>query len=270
MDTITLATFQVLATLEEDYDEADEDQERVLLGVAAVAAAIPLLRANQRNSRRLYLTRPDLLPNPRYGTPWQRLYASKNDRAFITTMGFDVSTFQSLLDAGFGRLWYATPLPRSDVSTDTFTRPTRRSLDAEGALGLVLHYLSSTMREISLQEIFALIPSTTSRYLNLGLQILRDVLRSMPDAQIRWPKHHEDPEQSEFVKFNNLIRNRHPLLTGAFASIDGLNLPVQTSGDEEIENATYNGWKSSHFVSSVLVYAPDGTSFSFHFNKYPS
>ena len=26
--------------------------------------------------------------------------------------------------------------------------------------------------------------------------------------------------------------------------IDGLNLPVQTSDDVDIENVTYNGWKS--------------------------
>jgi hypothetical protein len=69
----------------------------------------------------------------------------------------------------------------------------------------------------------------------------------MPDAAIRWPKHHADENQSEFKKFNTLIRARHPLLTGAFASIDGLNLPLQTSADEEIENATYNGWLSEHF-----------------------
>lgn len=48
-------------------------------------------------------------------------------------------------------------------------------------------------------------------------------------------------------------------MTGAFGSIDGVNLPVQTSGlDPELENATYNGWLHAHRVSSVLVFAPDG------------
>ena len=32
----------------------------------------------------------------------------------------------------------------------------------------------------------------------------------------------------------------HPCLNGVFASIDGLNLAVQTSSDMDIENATYN------------------------------
>jgi hypothetical protein len=47
-------------------------------------------------------------------------------------------------------------------------------------------------------------------------------------------------------------------LTGAFASIDGLNLASQTSDDEDIKNATYNGWLCEHFISSVLVFSPQG------------
>jgi hypothetical protein len=88
------------------------------------------------------------------------------------------------------------------------------------------------MREISLQQIFALIPTTVSRYINFSLTILLRTLRRMPGAMIQWPK------GSEFDKSNRLIVSRHPLLTGAFASIDGLNLPVQTSPDQDIENAT--------------------------------
>jgi hypothetical protein len=247
--------------VEEEADGAAEDELEQLGGVAGImlAGAVHsrLLRGEQRNPSRLYLTRPQLLPNPRVETPWQQLYTSQSDRAFITTMGFDVATFDSILAAGFGRLWQETPIPRGDVNSAGQPRPWARSLDAEGALGLLLHYLSSTMHEISLQEIFALIPTTVSRYITFGLEILLQVLRSMPDAGIRWPKS-ADATISEFETLNGLIRERHPLLTGAFASIDGLNLPVQTSDDEDIENATYNGWLSEHFVSSVLVFSPDG------------
>jgi hypothetical protein len=237
-------------------EEADEDDcEQVVVALAAIALGLELLhqdRVRHRNPSRLYLTRKDLLPSPHSDTPWQRLRASKDDRAYITTMGFDVSTFHAILDAGFANAWDTTAVPRTDANRAGVARPMARSLDAAGALGLVLHYLSSTMREISLQQIFALIPSTVSRYINFGLTILLRTLRSMPDAAIRWPK------GSEFEELNNLIISRHPLLTGAFASIDGLNLPVQTSLDQDIENATYNGWLSEHFVSSVLVFSPDG------------
>ena len=37
-----------------------------------------------------------------------------------------------------------------------------------------------------------------------------------------------------------------------------LNLPVQMSEDEDIENVTYNGWLLEHFVSSVLIFSPEG------------
>ena len=44
-------------------------------------------RIRIRYAKRLYRTQFDLLRNPRFRTPWQRLYKSQNDRAFITTMG---------------------------------------------------------------------------------------------------------------------------------------------------------------------------------------
>jgi hypothetical protein len=56
---------------------------------------------------------------------------------------------------------------------------------ASGALGLLPRYLNSTMHEISLPQIFALIPATGSRYVTSGLPILLHTLRSMPDATIQ-------------------------------------------------------------------------------------
>ncbi|KAG1748001.1 uncharacterized protein EDB91DRAFT_1005713, partial [Suillus paluster] len=63
---------------------------------------------------------------------------------------------------------------------------------------------------------------------------------------------------STMRELNYLITARHPLLNGAFGTLDGLNLPVQTLSDQEIENATYNGWLHDHFVSSVIAFAADG------------
>ncbi|KAG0702432.1 hypothetical protein DFH29DRAFT_758555, partial [Suillus ampliporus] len=66
--------------------------------------------------RRLYLCRAQLLPNPRMSTPWQALFASQSDLAFITTMGFDVETFAFILTSGFAKHWCHTPIPRGDIS----------------------------------------------------------------------------------------------------------------------------------------------------------
>jgi hypothetical protein len=108
------------------------------------------------------------------------------------------------------------------------------------------------MNETSLQQIFAIIPSTASRYLTFGLELLFATLQVIPEAQIRWPQH------AEFDELSNLIVQRHPRLVSAFGSIDGLKLPIQTSGDDKIENATYNEWLSEHFVSSVIVFSSRG------------
>ena len=118
--------------LEDDIEDGEYDLQR------AVAAGLLIyhgaqesrwLRSNRRNERRLYLTRSELIPNPREGTPWNHLYDSQSDRAFITTMGFDVKTFDSVLAAGFEVKWNMMPIPRNDVSQLSVPRSTRRSLD---------------------------------------------------------------------------------------------------------------------------------------------
>ncbi|KAG6917546.1 hypothetical protein DXG01_002183 [Tephrocybe rancida] len=249
--------FHTLQQLEEEEEEVEDDLfDRAMILATLLAFSVEearQIRAERRQPNRLYLCRPQLLSNPRIATPWQVLYDSMNDRAFITTMGFDVATFHHILDSGFAHTWYWSSIPRYDAPGSATPRPGGRSLDAAGALGLVLHYLNSTMREISLQQIFAIIPSTASRYITFGLKILLEVLCHMEDAAIIYPSGVE-----EFQKLNELIVARHPRLTGAFASIDGLKLPVQTSADEDIENATYNGWLSEHFISSVLAFSPEG------------
>ena len=71
-------------------------------------------------------------------------------------------------------------------------------------------------------------------------------------AQIQWLQH------DEFQESNELILACQPLLDGAFGSMDGLNLPVQTSADQEMKNATFNGWLHEHIVSSVFTFSVTG------------
>ncbi|CAE6449966.1 unnamed protein product [Rhizoctonia solani] len=53
---------------------------------------------------------------------------------------------------------------------------------------------------------------------------------------------------------------------GAFGFIDGLSLPVSTSSDPEVEQATYNGWLHDHRITNVIVFAPDGCILSARVN----
>jgi hypothetical protein len=248
--------FNLLDILDDIENEEYEDEQLALSAVAALLALGANEHREARNAtrcgRRLYLTRADLLPYPRRDTPWQQVLHAANDRAFITLMGFDVKTFYSILDSGFRTCWDNFTIPRSDVSHHGLPRLGRRSLDAEGALGLALHYLSSTMRETTLAQVFALTPSTVTRYIQFSLQVLLRVLRKMPAARIRWP------QGDEFHELSDLITARHPRLTGAFGFVDGLNLPVGVVADADLANAYYNGWLKANVASSVFVFSPKG------------
>ena len=81
--------------------------------------------------------------------------------------------------------------------------------------------------------------SHQSHHISSAMTILVETLQEILETHIRWPR-----RQSEFQANSDLIVAQHPHLNGAFAGIDGLNLPVQTSDDVDIRNATYNDWKS--------------------------
>lgn len=239
-------------------DNNTEDDDKLLLILAATivhASNDDHHRSIQQHRVRCgYLSRPQLLPNPLSDTPWTVLYRSCSDSAYLATMGLDVTAFQAILDAQFSLRWYLTPLHRSDATPATNPRCITRSLNAGGALGLLLHWLTSTMRQISLQQIFALIPSTMSRYITTSLPLLIETLRSMDSARICWP------QGDEFHELSQLVSARHPLLSGVFGSIDGLNIACQVLADVEIENATYNGWLHGHYISSVIAFSSRGMS----------
>lgn len=185
-----------------EVEHENETQDQMRLAAAALIIGSNEDHAwaiqNQR-PRRQYLGRLNLLPNPQFGTPWKHLYQCHEDRAFITAMGVDTSTFHAILEASFGTLWYSHTIPRTDTYTAGHTRAGKRSLDTEGGLGLVLHWLSSTTCQVSLQQIFALVPSTVSRYQRFALSILIKVLRQMPSAAIDWPRGEEFFELSGYA-----------------------------------------------------------------------
>jgi len=77
-------------------------------------------------------------------------------------MGIDVATFHYILEGadGFGIQWENSSIPRNGVCIYGELQLNRRSLDSAGALGLILYYLGSSMLEVSLQQVFTLIPAT--------------------------------------------------------------------------------------------------------------
>jgi hypothetical protein len=116
------------------------------------------------------------------------------------------------------------------------------------------------MSKNELGRVFGLTESSCSRLLTLSEHVLNRALRDMHDARIRWP------EESQMADFAAMIHSREPNIDNVFGWMDGVNLPVQEPGCPSLQNALYNGWKSSTFVSAVCVWGPDGTAIYAKYN----
>jgi hypothetical protein len=145
--------------LDKDEDRQDKYDKDVLLAIVALAVLgepVPI------RSLRMYLTQQDLPGNPRTSSAWTHMRAVGSDRAFITVMGLDVQTFESIL-VPFNLAWNGTAIPRRDVNPNGAPQPSRQSLDFARGLALVLHWLSSTMAAYRLQQIFSITAVVCSR-----------------------------------------------------------------------------------------------------------
>lgn len=166
MDNILLQTLTTQHWLEAEENQETYDRLQLITVVLVIGSNEDHTWAvENQQPHQQYLRQAALLPNPWFGTPWTCLYTSYDNRTFIMTMGVNTSTFYTILTAGFGQLWYTLPIFCPNTQATENPHVWKRSLDAEGGLGLILHWLSSTMRQLSLQQIFTLIPSTISRYL---------------------------------------------------------------------------------------------------------
>jgi hypothetical protein len=211
-----------------------------------LAALLLLGKLMSRRNRR-YLTNQDI-PTPRESA-WACLFRSRRDEAFICTMNVNVAGFMDIL--GRFEPLYETNARGNAKQREKGGRP--RKLDSAGALGLVLHYLNTTMSMKSLHQIFGIGPSTTSRTLRRALKCLLLVLREHTHAQFRWPT------ERYMRHLSGLVRNRDPALTGIIGFADGLNLPIRVPSDPIKQGAYFNGWLHGCFVSQVVMFLADGT-----------
>ncbi|KAK7686147.1 hypothetical protein QCA50_010959 [Cerrena zonata] len=212
----------------DEEDKREDELEDTYLFAATLITCIKLewmLELHTKAQHQSYLCRPDLLPNPHTATSWQILQEGHNDRAYIVTMEIDIRTFELILSSGFKQRWEKSTIDHTNISLAGVSRPHCQFLDAAGGLGLVLYWLSLIMHKITLQQIFALIPSTVNRYIAFSLRILLKTLKDIPQANISWPD--QVTKYNEFEKLSEIVISHHSLLQGAFGSIDGLNLPCQ-------------------------------------------
>jgi hypothetical protein len=128
-------------------------------------------------SLQTYLTQQDLPGNPRTRSVWTHMHSVGNDRAFVTVMGVDVQTFESIL-VPFDLAWNASTIRRGDVNPNGAPQPSCQSLDSAGALALLLHWLSSTMAAYLLLQIFSITAAICSLNLIQAWDSLIAVLKT--------------------------------------------------------------------------------------------
>jgi len=209
-----------------------------------------LLQHRQRIRFRSYLLRESLTP-PQL-SPWAWLWGSQNDLSLINTCGIDVATFKYLLTR-FRPRFEQTWVEMRHIGGRS-NRGRRRAILDMDALGLVLHFICSRMHMKTLSQLFGIVPSTVSVYLNIALVALHRVLsRDVSEAGVRYPS----PE--EMSELASLVNRRHPRVHGVWGCVDGTSMDVLDPVPPHVQNAYYNAWTACCRVSSMLVFAFDGT-----------
>jgi len=94
--------------------------------------------------------------------------------------------------------------------------------------------------------------SILALFLRCSIKLLYKVLKEEPSSRV------EIPSVDEIRDYQEVVSSHFPVLNGTWCVVDGLKIPIQKSGDEEIQNAYYNGWLHSHFVGCIFVLPPSG------------
>jgi hypothetical protein len=67
------------------------------------------------------------------------------------------------------------------------------------------------------------------------------------------------PSKATQVAWAQAIEAKYPRIRGRFGFVDGKNYHVQEPSNADLQNAMYNGWLHSTFITGVLCFGVDGT-----------
>jgi len=211
------------------------------------------LSTEARKRRRRCIPR-DALHMPE-DSGWRKLYNSRNDQALITLTGLDHFAFD-YLESKF-RTYYDgySPYGMDGCAKQKHqsNKGRKRLMNSKDCLGLILAWTRTRGSMMCLQIIFGLTQSILSLYLQFGMNLLILVLQDLEEAKVKVPS------TNKISELQSLVRNRHPVLTDVWCTMDGLKLYLQCPGTDDEQNNYYNGWQCDHFINSVLVFCPDGT-----------
>jgi hypothetical protein len=224
----------------------EEEREKQRLAAAEETAkkrkALLLMRLRGMIRERSYLTSQALIPSAT--SPWNQLDKAGTDKNFLNILGLTRGVFDALLHV-FSQHYIIRSGPGRRG------RPTRL-LDKRTVLALLLHFYTSMLDIKILCELFGSPPSTTQRTLRNAEAALELALAEIPDAAIRWPS------ETEQKMWAGWITTKEPVITKKFGFIDGKNYRVQEPTHSNLQNAMYNSWLHSVFVTSTVAFGADG------------
>ena len=99
---------------------------------------------------------------------------------------------------------------------------------------------------------FCLTYTNLSVYLRFGIWLIIETFRKDPLARMAIPS------RQEIETFKVAFGERHLLLNDCWATMDGLKLYLQASGNMEVQERFCNGWTHDHYVT-FFCFCPDGT-----------
>ncbi len=169
-------------------------------------------------------------------------------------MGFTCKSFDRIFEK-FGPMFSGhTPFDASGMIVDfVYVRGRKRVVQPADCLGLVLVWMRTRGALNVLQLVFGLTYSNLSVYLRFGIWLIVETFCNDPLVRVAIPS------REEIETFKVVFSKQHPLLNDCWATIDGLKLYLQASGNSEIQERFYNGWMHDHYVTSVFCFCPDGT-----------
>uniref|UniRef100_H3GWB5 DDE Tnp4 domain-containing protein n=1 Tax=Phytophthora ramorum TaxID=164328 RepID=H3GWB5_PHYRM len=151
------------------------------------------------------------------------------------------------LDPPNASAWVSLYSSASDTNFLNATSLTRQAhVVSHFDLGLVFCFYVGSMENSTLHMLFGLPPATLVRTLRKA----EKALEGFAPARISFPS----PAQQ--VRLEKLVEAREPLLKHIFGFIDGKH--VMQPSNPDLQNAMYNGWLHSVFVTGTICFAADG------------
>jgi hypothetical protein len=113
-------------------------------------------------------------------------------------------------------------------------------------------YYTTKVRYKTLAIIFGIVPATISKVITRAEVALETALRRMYLARVRWPTFAQQALWAEKVQA------KEPMVRGRWGFIDGKNYHVQEPSATDLQNAFYNGWLHTVFVTGTVAFGVDG------------